>query len=200
MSGGVESTLLLLLLIQLYGADSVIVFSGEYQGRRGWEATNAKTTALRLGVNQHYSIPQTNAFMSPEDNLQMFRDAKRQYKFDGWFNGTNAKLFSKPSVTTQDVVDRLRERGYYIPFVFLEKQHTVDMFFQIGQVKELYSSFSCTVQSQIHCGYCDCCVERIRGFDMLGEKDKATYAKDWDVLVENCHSHFALMQEPSKEN
>lgn len=186
MSGGVESTLLLLLLIERYGADNIKVFSGEYSGRRSWESVNAKATAARLGVHQHHSIFQHNPFMSPQDNLQMFKDAKAEYGFDGWFNGTNAKLYSEPGVTSQDVVDRLSKVGYYIPFVFLEKQHTIDLYRHIDREAELYASYSCTLQPHIHCGRCACCIERVSGFAKLGKKDQATYEREWAHMVKDC--------------
>ena len=186
MSGGVVSTLLLLLLIDFYGAENIRVFSGEYRSRRSWESVNSKATAERLGIRQHHSILQHNEFMSPQDNLQMFKTAKAIYRFDGWFNGTNAKMFDTRAVTSQTIVDKLNKVGYYVPFAFLKKEHTVDLYRHIGREEELYRSFSCTLQPHIHCGKCPCCFERVRGFDRLGKKDQATYAREWEDIVKDC--------------
>ena len=186
MSGGVESTLLLLLLIDFYGANNIRVFSGEYRGRRSWESVNSKATAKRLGVFNHHSILQHNEFMSPQDNLQMFKTAKAKYEFDSWFNGTNAKMFDKRAVTSQEMVNRLNNIGYYVPFAFLKKEHTVDLYHHIDREEELYSSFSCTLQPHIHCGRCPYCFERVRGFNRLGKKDQATYAREWEDIVKDC--------------
>lgn len=196
MSAGVESTLLCHLLVQRYGAENVYVFSGAFKGRRWWEAANAQKISSILGVTKFYAIDQTSEFMSPQDNWKMYVHTKLKYKYDGWFNGTNAKLFTPSNVTSSDVVNDLYKQNHFLPFVFLKKYHTVGMYYKLGLEDLLYKSHSCTIRSDIHCGECPCCHERVRGFATLGEKDQATYNIEWDKIVDRCyHSDRYLVNQ-----
>ena len=186
MSGGVESTLLLKFLIERYGAQNVRVVTGAFKGRRSWEATRTAATARRLGVSMIHVVPQTNEFMTAQTNYQMYLDMKSLYGFDGWFNGTNAKLFSPSNVTSEETVRRLRSDNHFLPFVFLKKYHTVGLYYLKGWEEDLYSSFSCTERGDIHCGKCYCCHERVRGFATIGKVDHAEYAIPWDDILDEC--------------
>jgi len=189
MSGGVESTLLCYLLVEQYGAKNVRVMSGQYVGRRWWEAANARRLATMIGVHDKnfHAIVQTNQFMSAEDNWNMYMETKRNYIFDGWYNGTNAKLFTPSNVTSKETVKRLYNTNHFLPFAFLEKHQTIDLYYKLGLDDLLYMSYSCTTQSEVHCGKCPCCYERVRGFATLGKKDQATYNVDWDKIVDKCY-------------
>ena len=74
MSGGVESTLLACILTERYGKDNVLVFSGQYEGRRWWESSHPAFICKQLGIDQHIPVPQTNHHMSPSDNWAMFQE------------------------------------------------------------------------------------------------------------------------------
>ncbi|NBX51968.1 hypothetical protein EBT25_19025, partial [bacterium] len=76
MSGGVESTLLVSILAERYGAENVLVFSGEYKGRRWWESSHPAAICKQLGIPAHIPVPQTNHHMSPSDNWVMYARAK----------------------------------------------------------------------------------------------------------------------------
>ena len=177
MSGGVESTLLAYILVSTYGADNVTVFSGQYKGRRSWESTNPAFICRHLGIKKHVPVPQSNHFMSPDDNWMMFVQAKQTYEFDLWFNGTNAKLFSGRNVVDNDTVERIKTQGYLVPFVWLEKWQTIELYYLLKQSYLLQLSHSCTEQppEQGHCGKCYCCHERAFGFLELGKPDPTTY-------------------------
>lgn len=193
MSGGVESTLLLKFLIERYGKDNILVVTGGYEGRRSWEAVNTAQTLARLGVKQHLIIPQSKPFMSAQDNYQMYLTTKKRFGYDGWFNGTNAKLFSSSNVTSAATVERLRSDNHFLPFVFLKKQHTIDLYYQKGWEEDLYLSFSCTERADIHCGKCYCCHERVRGFATAHRRDMAPYNVRWDEMLNECfHSDDLL--------
>jgi len=200
MSGGVESTLLLIMLIDVYGIDNVSVFSGQYKGRRWWEAENAKSLARSLGVTKFHAVLQENEFMDGAANRKMQRDAYNQHGFDGWFVGINRNLFSPIPVESQETVERLKTENRYVPFVWLEKQHIIDMFYQFGKDDILYQTHSCTTQQKPHCGKCYCCHERVRGFAVLGKKDKATYDRKWEDIVEECYHSNEFIVNPSKDN
>jgi 7-cyano-7-deazaguanine synthase in queuosine biosynthesis len=177
MSGGVESTLLLAILVQRYGPENVKVFSGKFDGRRHWESTHPQYIAGLMGVKQTYAIPIANYHMSPKDNWNMFIQAKHTYDFDYWFNGTNAKLFSSRNVTKPEEVDKIKQQGYMVPFVWLEKWQTIELYGLLGFNDLLIKSHSCTINppEHNHCGECPCCMERIYGFHQLGKFDPTTY-------------------------
>lgn len=178
MSGGVESTILAYILTQYYGKHNVTVFSGQYQGRRSWESTHPAWICKQLGIEKHIPVPQTNHHMSSNDNWMMFVQSKQLYNFDLWFNGTNAKLFSGRNVNDEDVVERIRKQGYIVPFVWLEKWQTIELYYLLKQPALLQISHSCTEQppEQGHCGKCYCCHERAFGFIELGKPDPTTYS------------------------
>lgn len=178
MSGGVESTLLAYILASRYGKENVTVFSGQYQGRRSWESTNPAFICRHLGIEKHIPVPQSNHFMSPDDNWMMFVQAKQLHDFDLWFNGTNAKLFSGRNVVDEDTVERIKAQGYLVPFVWLEKWQTIELYYLLKQPYLIMMSHSCTEQppEQGHCGKCYCCHERAFGFLELGKPDPTTYS------------------------
>ncbi len=185
MSGGVESTLLVSILAERYGAENVLVFSGEYTGRRWWESSHPAAICKQLGIPAHIPVPQTNHHMSPSDNWAMYVRAKQLYNFDIWFNGTNAKLFSGRNVTDPAVVERIEKQGYRVPFVWLEKWQTIELYYLLNRPELLELSHSCTERppEQGHCGKCYCCHERAWGFHVLGKKDPTTYCIPQEQVV-----------------
>ncbi len=188
LSAGVESTALLLLLIERYGADAIQVFTGKIRGRRAWESVRAEKMARRLGVpHNHIHVADDNfRFMSPEENLHLRQLSHQKADCDAWFNGANKLLFSHTWVRTHEHKKRLRDAGFYLPFIDLFKTHTVDVFFRLGKEDILYDTHSCTERGNIHCGQCYCCYERVRAFASIGERDRATYGVDWSEMLDKC--------------
>lgn len=192
MSGGVESTLLACILVERYGKDNVLVFSGQYEGRRWWESTHPAFICKQLGIKQHIPVPQTNHHMSPSDNWAMFSRARQLYNFDLWFNGTNAKLFSGRNVTERDTVERIKRQGYRVPFVWLEKWQTIELYYLLKQPYLIQLAHSCTEQppEKGHCGKCYCCHERAWGFHTLGKIDPTTYAMPTEHVVHGAEKYL----------
>jgi len=192
MSGGVESTLLAYILASRYGANNVTVFSGQYEGRRSWESTHPAFICKQLGIEKHIPVPQSNHFMTPNDNWMMFVQSKQLYGFDLWFNGTNAKLFSGRNVVYQDTVERIKAQGYLVPFVWLEKWQTIELYYLLKQPYLLQLAHSCTEQppEQGHCGKCYCCHERAWGFHTLGKTDPTTYAMPTSHVVREAEKYL----------
>ena len=58
-----------------------------------------------------------------------------------------------------------------IPFVELDKRHTLDLYYQFGQEQLLELSHSCTEQQVGRCGQCFQCAERQWAFAQLNKKD-----------------------------
>jgi 7-cyano-7-deazaguanine synthase in queuosine biosynthesis len=186
MSGGVESAALVLLLQKFYGYDNVFVFSGHIEGRRAWEAENAAKLSKHIGVKYFQVIKDNFQFMTPPENKRMRILANQYTQFDGWFNGANKLLFAPTSILKQEVKDYVRNEKVYMPFMGLLKQHTIEIFYMLGREDVLAKTFSCTVKGDTHCGNCYCCLERARGFAVLGEKDQATYDIEWEDILKQC--------------
>lgn len=187
MSGGVESTLLAALLVNIYGADNVSVFSGQYTDRRRWESSHPKMLCKLLGIQTHHAIPQTNHHMAPMDNWNMFIQAKQEHGFDLWFNGTNAKLFSPSNISDPADVNAINALGYIIPFVNLEKHHTIGLYYlmDLGWLLEMTHSCTELPPEQGHCGACYCCHERRYGFHVLGTDDVTIYRRPPHLVLKD---------------
>lgn len=187
MSGGIESTLLAAMLASVYRANNVAVFSGQYAGRRHWESTHPKMLCKMLGIDAHFAVPQTNHHMSPTDNWNMFVHAKQEHKFDLWFNGTNAKLFSPSNISNPEDVRAINTLGYMVPFVHLKKHHTIELYYLLDLVWLLEMTHSCTElpPEQGHCGKCYCCHERRYGFHELGVDDITIYRRPSHHVLED---------------
>lgn len=190
MSGGVESAALYLLLERFYGKQNVYVFSAHIE-RRSWEAKKARDLCQYLGVDLNHFATVDDNFndMSPPENKRLRMIAKRLCNFDGWFNGANKLLFAHTKVLSDAHKQLVRSEGVFLPFIDLLKHNTIEIFYLIGRQDVLYKTHSCTINhfNQGHCGKCYCCHERVRGFAVLGEQDKATYNVDWKEILDECY-------------
>ena len=187
LSAGIESTILLHMLLKRYGRQRVKAFTAKIKGRRSWEAEKAMAMMLRMQGTYHYTIDDNFTCMSPEENARLVLAARHKVGITHWFNGA-AKLFYHPTFkSTQDAVD-MRVKNVYIPFIDLNKSHVIDLYFKHDVTYLLGLSFSCTDRGDIHCGECVCCLERARGFIELGMKDPATYACEWSDVIERVYS------------
>lgn len=191
MSGGVESAALYLLLERFYGKDNVYVFSAHID-RRDWEAEKAKALCEYLHVSHstHFRVLNDNFHdMSPLENKRLRMMARKAVRFDGWFNGANKLLFAPTKILSNDHKQLVRSEGVYLPFIDLLKQNTIEIFYLLGRQDVLWNTHSCTINhfDEGHCGKCYCCHERVRGFGVLGEKDKATYNVEWEEILNECY-------------
>jgi hypothetical protein len=57
------------------------------------------------------------------------------------------------------------------PLLHLEKSHVIDLYYRMGVEHLLQYTYSCVTDENIHCGYCNGCVERAWGFEQLNKKD-----------------------------
>ncbi len=201
MSGGVESTALLLLLIQVYGKENVHVFTGFISGRRQWESENTFKLAQEAGLSPHqiHVVDRKYEVMSPKESYDLMIQAKKIVSLDGWFNGINRLLFAQTRTKSAEEIKRINKLGIFLPFIRLYKQHTIEIFFLLDQVDLLYKTFSCTVQKHVHCGNCYCCWERVRGFATIDQKDHAIYGKTWREMLDVCYYSDLLIVDPKEE-
>jgi hypothetical protein len=195
MSCGVESAILLPLLIDRYGADNVHVFSAVIHGRRSWEHKRATALAAMCNARYVHSVDRGFQFMTPQENAQLREYASSKVKFDAWFAGGNKLRFS-PTFTYTDpsIIERMAAKHIQVPFIHLLKSHTVDLHYKYNNEQMLFASHSCTERGDVHCGECYCCWERVRGFADIGHIDQSTYNVPWGVMLDECYhtdKHFS---------
>jgi hypothetical protein len=163
--------------VSRYGADRVKAFSGVIHGRREWENRYAAEMAYKMGV-QHIAVDDDFTCMSPQEGARLYKHAFEKHGVRSWFSGA-AKLIYHPTFHTLQTSIELRRKGVYLPFIDLQKQHTIDLYYQFGVEHLLKDTHSCTVHDGTHCGHCVCCFERVRGFNELGLNDPSIYDCGW---------------------
>lgn len=184
LSAGIESTILLAMLVKRYGKNRVRAFTGLMHGRREWESKNALQMSLRMGVLSHYTVDADFSHMSVPEARRLLTTARELTEIQSWFTGTS-KLLYHPMVFNKESAAALRQHGIYLPFIELEKKHTVDLYYHMNVEHLLPVAHSCTMRGDIHCGTCVCCNERVRGFYELGLVDPATYSCDWSTALKS---------------
>ncbi len=190
MSGGVESAALYLLLERFYGKENVYVFSAHID-RRKWETKKAREICEYLNVNPgHFNVIHDRFNdMSPLENKRLRILASSICNFDGWFNGANKLFFALTKILTPEHKQLVRSENVYLPFIDILKQNSIEIFYLLKREDVLWKTHSCTINTfeDGHCGKCYCCHERVRGFAVLGEKDKATYNVEWANILKECY-------------
>lgn len=184
-SGGIESSILLYLLLQIYGASNVHVCTGVMQGRRSWESTNAVRIAQAFGATNIHAVSDNFTVMNPEEQIRMLAKIRQDYSTGNHYIGEALSWYSA-NHTTAEVEQRSRtNRGIFVPFIKagLTKRHTIDLYYQLGIEEYLPQTYSCTAFDTEHCGTCYCCNERVRGFNELGLIDSVTYGQSWETMV-----------------
>lgn len=198
MSGGVESTALLLLLIERYGIKNIHVFTKHIEGRRDWESVNATRLASLIGVNSSNIHILNNNYkgFGLSENINFMQKAKEAVNYDAWFSGVNQLLFARTAPIDDSLIEKNRLRGVYTPFIKLFKRHTIEISYLLHKEHFLLNTYSCTTQAKAHCGRCYCCWERARGFAELNLIDKAIYEIEWkNILAECFHSNKHIVKQ-----
>ncbi len=184
-SGGIESSLLLHLLLQIYGTNNVHVCTGIIQGRRTWESTNAVRIAEAIGATHIHTFDDNFIAMNPEEQIRMTAKVRQDHSTGNHYIGEALSWYSA-NHTSEDREERSRiNRSVFVPFVRakLTKRHVIDLYYQLGIENLLQYTHSCTNYGEQHCGDCYCCYERVRGFHELGLRDTVTYGESWETIV-----------------
>lgn len=197
-TGGIESTILLYLLLQMYGAQNVHVCTGVIHGRREWEAPKAVQMASRLGAIHVHQFDDNFFAMGPDEQLRMRKAARDEYDVINYYIGESPMHYALNHTTPQvEAVSRVNV-NHFLPFIStgFTKRDVIDLYYQLGVSDLLQHTYSCTAQGDIHCGECYCCLERVRGFDELGVQDPTTYAIDRALIVAECANPERIKQNP----
>lgn len=187
LSSGVESAILLPLLVHVYGVENVYAFTGYIAGRRNWESKVAVKIAQMCNVSNIHVIQDDFLYMDPPEQKRMRDHALRTTPIEAWFNGAHKVRFSPTHyLTDPTLLDKYKSLNVELPFVGLLKSHTVDLHYKFNNTDKLYQSHSCTERGDMHCGKCYCCWERVRGFADGGHKDEARYGVSWEEMLQEC--------------
>lgn len=185
-SGGMESTLLLLLCIEKYGKDNVHAFTQKFVyadnrqvGMRNYD-TFAAAIAEVIGFNNHHIVeisPETGPFNMLR--LETYDEAINIVPdLDVLYAGINQIEFGKMDDATiqQMLVEPFKDKTLLkTPFVDMAKTDTVNMYYQYGFEQILPMTRSCHKLTQNHCGRCDNCRERKFAFTEAGRTDPTIY-------------------------
>lgn len=167
MTGGVESTALLVILKQLYGKVDVIVFDMKHLP---WQANLSRQFCMEEDVG---------CFIVPVDwapGEYNARDALLDASMQGllpstsertlWFSGIAATRFGdNPSQSVRPNT----------PFRNVYKEEVIKLFVEYKREDLLQRTHSCQKQ-YLHCGACAQCYDRRYAFHLAGVEDKTTYA------------------------
>ena len=201
LTGGVESTILLYLMLEKYSANRIIACTFRFGDRRRWEFGNAKKMADKFGIRHVEAgylensaplikeLPTSREYFNRE-NL-VFNNIKQQDStFVAGFTGKNTTTLDPENITPEEQSKYLIWYSVHRPFLKMDKHHTIDLFYKLGAENLLGLTQSCQRFGDRHCGDCHACWERIYAFEQLGKKDPAIYQQDYDLLAKKVKSYF----------
>lgn len=186
-SGGIESTVILHLLLQMYGPDNVHVCTGVIRGRRDWESVNAVRIAQSLGATHIHSIDDNFSVMYPIEQMRLRDTIRNQFSTGNHYIGESLMYYAANHTSVQqEQLTRNNSQRNFLPFIAAQftKRDVIDLSIQLEIGEILGQTHSCTSQGDTHCGQCYCCLERVRGFNEMGMVDSAPYDISWQSIVE----------------
>jgi 7-cyano-7-deazaguanine synthase in queuosine biosynthesis len=200
VTGGVESTLLLFLLLSVYGHERVIACTYEFGDRRQWEWPKAHHVVKVLNCKQHVTAGFMKTF-KPSDPTsaeiyfnrenKLFDHVRTDPKFVAGFTGKNTTTLDPEVITPTEQVHYLKYFNVHRPFLLMDKSHTIDLYYKLHVESLLADTHSCIQSGTTPCGSCHACYERIEAFDRLGRIDPAIYGQDYDSLVQKVRRYYA---------
>lgn len=213
LTGGVESTILLYLLLEKYDARRIIACTYRFGDRRAWEFNNAKNIATMLGVRHIEAgyiansavmaakVPSSTAYFNRE-NAVFDNVRKDDPTFVAGFTGKNTTELDPEVVTREEQEKYLIWFNVHRPFLATDKHHSIDLYRKLGAFDLLQHTHTCQRGGRGQCcGECHACLERIDSFDRLGIKDPAIYTQDYDLIVRNVRKFFKeYRSKHAKEN
>lgn len=181
VSGGFDSSLLLALVLMTRAQENHRVPMTAYNVRRGY-GTEAfaeeivRRLGLHFGVTIHLEhlplppeTPHQESVMNPTVRLL---DAGRIIKaFVA--DTTNPPIETPGSLqpVRLPVCDQFKYRRWALPFLHLDKSHTVGLVRQLGLTFIETHSHTCTRKEAFRCGQCFQCMERAWAYQTLGLTD-----------------------------
>lgn len=209
-TGGIESTLVLHLMLERYSNRNIIPCTVRFGDRRLNEFEHARSMCAHLGVlDKHVEagyVPDSrvmfNTHTEPvlyfnKENLIFMKMREQDPLFVAGFTGKNTTTLDPEKITPEEQQKYLVWYDVHRPFLFLDKHHVIDLYYQLGVEDLLLFAHTCIVAIEkpnitgdrviptkdAHCGRCDACIERLEAFDRNGIKDPAIYDGDYEVLI-----------------
>jgi 7-cyano-7-deazaguanine synthase len=222
-TGGVESTLVLYLLLERYPNRNIIPCTWKFGDRRLNEYEHALSMCAHLGVlDKHvlagYTKDSTKIVNHPKEPIPYFNKEnlvfelmrKQDPDFVVGFTGKNTTLLDPEKITPEEQEKYLVWYDVHRPLLFLDKHHVVDLYYQLGVEDLLLFAHTCYVAIEqpnydrgiiptkdTHCGLCAACIERLEAFDRNGIKDPAIYDGDYEVLIKRARSIYDRAGNPT---
>lgn len=208
ITGGVESSILLYLLLDRYPKHNIIPCTWTFGDRRRHEWYHARSMCEQLGIaHNHISAGHLESSVEvakkPKEPDQYFNKENKLFinfidndsNFVAGFSGKNTTLLDPEKITPE------QQRKYVVwfkvhrPFLTFDKHHIIDLYYKVGAEDLLPFTQTCVTSiekklQKTHCGACDACYERIEAFDRLGKKDPAIYQQDYGSLVDKVRSFY----------
>jgi hypothetical protein len=174
VSGGIDSTLLYYLLLkEKYDTNSdheiIPIVVHRKEGSKIYARPVVKqinqifgTTnpVYRLGVT---TLPEAQQVASAVE--QAYKILKADVVYVGVISNREEHTVGFESVVIPTI------KRFYTPFLYLEKSHVVDIYYQLGIQSLLEHTHSCDQSETEQCGTCNGCRERTWGFAQIGQLD-----------------------------
>ena len=198
LSGGIESTVLLYIMQEIYPPDQLIACTFRFGDRRQWEVPNSANLAALFGIKHveagymekfaRYKPPTPLAYFNRENGL--FDIPRTDPKFVAGFTGKNTTTLDPEIITPEEQQKYLIWYNVHRPFLTMNKTHTVDLFYKLNIEDLLQHTYSCQRGGSLHCGDCHACWERIDAFNQLGRKDPAIYEGSYSQIAARVNKQF----------
>lgn len=215
-TGGVESTILLHILLERYPNHNIIPCTWRFGDRRLHEWDHARSMCEHLGIVHNHieaGYLENSAVIAtkPQEPDKYFNKENKLFvnfvdsdpTFVAGFSGKNTTLLDPEKITPEE------QRKYVVwfkvhrPFLTYDKHHIVDLYYKMGVEDLLPFTHTCirAIEKQemyvrgvstkhTHCGKCYACIERLEAFDRLGINDPAIYDGDYESLVHNARRYY----------
>ena len=184
-SGGIESTIIVLLCLEKYGHDNVYTFTQKFpiddpfvRAQRHYHMF-VEAIAEEVGFTNYTFVEMgSNGLFSNEVRPEFCeRIFELQPNLDVLYSGINM-VHNGPMVDLarrQQVIDTFAKFKITAPFINSTKSEAIQLYYEHNKQHILSMTRSCAKNTANHCGLCANCAERILGFNMAGMTDPTTY-------------------------
>lgn len=202
VTGGVESSIVLHLLVERYPNHNIIPCTWKFGDRRYNEYYHAEIICAQVGlaskhVQAGYLKHSAEAVREPDliddrfnKENKLFMNFENDPNFVAGFTGKNTTELDPEKIRPEEQEKYLVWYKVHRPLLTYNKHHAVDLYYKVGAEDLLEFTNSCSFARARHCGRCDGCFERIEAFDRLGIRDPAIYDEDFNVLVHRVRRHY----------
>lgn len=182
LSGGIDSTALLLLILTELNSSGVLgsipvrcftIDKHDFAIHTTKPLISILERKFNVALSHHNSIPN---YLNPYNiRPKVFLDMHLQNPNTLFFLGNNktpsTDLVSFKNSQNIDYGFEVDKIIYYSPFLYMHKPQILDIFYKLDCEDILPYTYSCTVRPHQPCKKCYACEERAWGFEMLKKQD-----------------------------